>query len=81
MDPRWIQLEWNQTQVDFPEVETLYRLWYLDIELNGWSGETNQRLLDWLSLQGFTTTAIFEKTNGSLRRLDRLQPLQADQNG
>lgn len=81
MDPRWIQLEWNQTQVDFPEVETLNRLWYLDIELNGWAGETNQRLLDWLSLQGFTTTAIFEKTNGSLRRLDRLQPLQADQNG
>ncbi|MCH2186594.1 hypothetical protein MK280_12055, partial [Myxococcota bacterium] len=74
MDPRWIQLEWNQSELDVPELKSINRMWYLDIDLNGWAGDTNQRLLDWLSLQGFTTTSITEKTNGSLRRLDRMRP-------
>ena len=74
IDPRWIQLNWNQSEFDVPEAESLNRLWYLDIELNQWASESNQRLLDWLALQGFTTTEITEKTNGSLRRLDRVRP-------
>ena len=81
LDPRWIQLQWNQSEFDFPEMDSLNRLWYLDIDLNRSAGETNQNLLDWLSLQGFATTALTENTNGALRRLDRVRPAQTPPSG